>query len=200
MGGVAAADLDAMVLRFAAKYAYDESHAVTVARLADQLADRLAPILRFRGDDRVLLRHAATVHDVGYFISGRRHHRHSAYLVLADDLLEDYPSSDRVRLALLARGHRKRLPKPPRAWSRDEVALFGQLAAILRLADGLDYNHEGTATIGSCLIGARAVAVEVGGVELAGLQRVLRRKATLFAQIFDREATFTTMPEVVARA
>lgn len=198
--GVASADLDAMVRRFAEKYAYDEGHATTVARLADQLADRLAPILRFRTEDRALLRHAATVHDVGYYISGRRHHRHGAYLILADDLLEEYPSSDRVRLALLARGHRKRLPKPPRAWSREEGARFGQMAAVLRLADGLDYNHEGSATIGSCLIGARAVSVEVGGVDLASLQRVLRRKATLFAAVFDREATFTGMPEVVTRA
>ncbi len=200
MSGVPAADLDAMVRRFAAKYAFDEGHAATVARLADQLSDRLAPILRIRADDRVLLRHAATVHDVGYYISGRRHHRHSAYLVMADDLLEDYPSSDRVRLALLARGHRKRLPRAPRAWSREETAIFTQMAALLRVADGLDYNHEGSATIGSCLIGGRAVSVEVGGVDLAALQRVLHRKAMLFAEVFDREATFTAMPEVVARA
>jgi exopolyphosphatase/pppGpp-phosphohydrolase len=187
-----------MIRRFAMKYSYDESHAAAVARLGDQLADRLAPLLRFRAEERLLLRHAAAVHDVGYYISGRRHHRHSAYLVLADDTLEEYPPSDRLRLALLARAHRKRLPRTPRAWSREETDIFAQLAAILRLADGLDYHHDGAAVIGSCLIGARAVSIEVGGVDLSGLARVLRRKASLFARVFDREVSFTAMPAGVA--
>ena len=192
------AELDVMVRRFAAKYAFDESHADAVAHLADQLSDRLAPLLRFGADERVLLRHAAMVHDVGYYVSGRGHHRHSAYLITEDSALEEYPASDRIRLALLARAHRKRPPKAPREWGRDEAAVFAQMAAVLRVADGLDYNHDGTAMIGSCLIGAHAVSIEVGGVDLQALSRVLRHKSTLFARVFDREATFTDMPAGVS--
>lgn len=186
----ALADLEGLILRFGAKYAFDESHARTVARLTAELADRLAPLCQLQAQDRVLLHHAALVHDVGYFISGRRHHRHSAYLIRSDAMLADYPAGERRRLGLLAQAHRKRIPKLPRSWPEEQHTRFWQSAALLRIADGLDYHHEGTAKLGPCTITPRAVRLRVAGLDLLGMEKILRRKSALFADVFGREASF----------
>lgn len=177
-------DLEPVVLRFCRKYRFDEAHARAVAQLADDLADGLSALADLDGDDRVLLRHAALVHDVGYFVSGRRHHRHSEYLVREDQELRDYPPEARLRLSLMARAHRKRLPDLPDHWGRRDVDRFHQTVALLRLADGLDYGHNGAASVAGCHIAPRSVTVRVAGMDPMAIERVLRRKSALFQAVF----------------
>lgn len=53
-----------------------------------------------------LLRHGALLHDLGIHISKKKLYKHAAYLVMYDQVLDDYPKK-RQLLALLVRNHRK---------------------------------------------------------------------------------------------
>jgi len=62
-------------------YKGNEEHAYHVAALAEAMFDGLRELHRLDGRDRLLLRVAALLHDIGITISYYDHPRHSAYLV-----------------------------------------------------------------------------------------------------------------------
>ncbi len=80
------ADERAEVEALGEKYALNMNHARQVAFLAGRLFDILQPVHRLPPPAGKLLEAAALVHDVGHFVSGTGHHKHSAYLVANSDL------------------------------------------------------------------------------------------------------------------
>lgn len=129
---------------FARRCHYDERHARQVQRLALLLFDALGERLGCDATDRALLADAALLHDVGYHISYDRHHKHSYHLIVHAELLGVSPD-EQVVIANVARYHRGAAPKrkhdnfgpldPP---MRKRIR---RLAALLRVADGLDRGH-----------------------------------------------------------
>jgi len=121
-------------------------HENHVASLAVQLFDGLAGRHRFEPADRDALFAASLVHDVGRAIAGSAHHKHGAYIVRAAGLSGWRPEEIEL-IAALVRYHRKALPKPTHpewaAASLPEREKIEGLAAMLRLADGLDSRHFG---------------------------------------------------------
>jgi len=122
----------------------EEQHSRQVARLALQLAKQLQSQLGLAEDDLALLTAAALLHDIGVPISESAHNKVARDLILA----ADWPGlSDRQRLLLanLARYHRKSEPalthKLYAALAPDDQQRVRALAALLRLADGLDRPH-----------------------------------------------------------
>lgn len=189
-GRVGPPDLSAQLPRVLAvgeKYAYDAPHGAQVAALAGQLFAELSGLHGLAEPYRPIVEHAALLHDIGYFVNPRRHHRHSADLIRGDALLDGYPQPWRDIVALVARNHRRR-PRPgPRAWGRRPRAAILALSALLRIADGLDYAHDGQCRLVRSDVGAASVRLEVGGVRLAVLRRVITRKAAFFPEVFGRE-------------
>lgn len=101
--------------------------------------------------------------------------------------MDGYPAPWREAVALVARNHRRR-PRPgPRAWGRRLRTAVLMLSALLRLADGLDYAHDGQCRLARVDVGAASVRLEVRGVRLGALRRVITRKAALFPQVYGRE-------------
>ena len=172
------------VLALGDKYRYDAAHAQQVSRLAGRLFDALAPIHGLAAPWRTPLQHAALLHDIGYFVRARGHHRHSRYLIRHDALAADYPAPWRELVALVACNHRRRLRRAPRGWSREHRAAATGLAALLRIADGLDYGHNGAADLGSVATEQGRLRIEVSGVRLGRLEPVLRKKSGLFVRTF----------------
>lgn len=132
------------VLRFAERCHYEAPHAQQVRKLALQLFDALGRRLGLDESDRNILGDAALLHDVGYHINYRQHHKHSYHLIMHADLL-GIPPEDQVMIANVARYHRGAVPKlkhegftslPDDARWRVNV-----LSAFLRIADGLDRGH-----------------------------------------------------------
>ncbi|MFM8567021.1 MAG: HD domain-containing protein [Gemmatimonadota bacterium] len=121
-------------------------HARQVREMALQLFDAIGHRIGCTPEDRQTLADAALLHDVGYHINYEQHHKHSFHLILHADLLGIAPDEQQV-IAHVARYHRG---KPPRrqhaAWwalgraARERIA---RLAALLRIADGLDRGHAG---------------------------------------------------------
>ncbi len=132
--------------RLGQRYHFDEGHAHAVDRLASQLFDDLWDLHGLRARDRVLLRAAAILHDIGDYVRYDGHHKHSYYLIQQSDIMGLSPI-ERAIVANVARYHRKSLPDPAhpnfRDLDKDARAKVRSLAAILRVADALDREHLG---------------------------------------------------------
>jgi len=130
--------------RFADRCRVDRRHTEQTVRLAERLLQGLGHHLGCVSEDADLLEAAAHLHDVGQLVSYRGHHKHSYHLIVHADAL---PLSPRQRLlvGLISRYHRKTVPskKHPEFAALDplERAQVRRLAALLRLACGLDRGH-----------------------------------------------------------
>lgn len=121
-------------------------HGRHVAFLADRLFDELAELHGLGKKWRRRLHLAALLHDIGFAEGRRKHHKISMRRIETDTTL-GIADKDRPLVALLARYHRK-------AWPSQKHRRFADLsgkkrdaickaAALLRIADGLDYRHLG---------------------------------------------------------
>jgi len=133
------------VIELAERCNYWPEHANQIARLALSLFDQTRAVHGLTDREREWLEYAALLHDIGVHISYERHHRHSCYLIRNGDL-RGFDPDEVDTIALIARYHRRAVPK-----KRHE--LFGELgrrrrrtiralAAMLRLAEGLDRSHQ----------------------------------------------------------
>lgn len=134
------------VREFAERCHYEEPHARHVQRLSLQLFDAIGPRIGLAATDRQILADAALLHDVGYHINYENHHKHSYHLIVHADMLGMSPE-EQVAIANVARYHRGAPPKRKhRNYGILDRALrrrIRRLAAILRVADGLDRGHIG---------------------------------------------------------
>lgn len=166
----------ASVLEFARSCHFDEPHSRHVAKIALNIFDELAKEFKFKKTDRKLLEAAALLHDVGYFISYNSHHKHSHHLIRHAELFGFTPR-EREMTALIARYHRKSLPKKKhdefaRLDAKDQL-LVCQLGGILRLSDGLDRRRSGLVEVVALrhdvsayrlrLLGTEDISVEIFG-------------------------------------
>ncbi len=184
------------VLDLARRCDWNQKHSEQVARLTMELFDQLKPLHKLGPRARQVIEYAALLHDIGWHIGKAGHHKHGMYLIQHGGLKGFTPVEVAV-MANVARYHRGPVPRakhehyhalPKRA---KQVARVG--SALLRVADGLDRSHSGVTTGLTCAIGKRAVDVTIkhrgdAELELWGA----RQKADLFADVFDREATFAT--------
>lgn len=124
----------------------DPRHSAHVASLALQLFDLTRAHHGLDDGCREYLEAAALLANVGLFISHTQHHRHSYYVIRNSEKLIGLTDAEIEMIALIARYHRKSAPKA----SHPEFARLGPqdqavvrtLAAMLRVAIGLDRSHE----------------------------------------------------------
>ncbi|MBK7908138.1 MAG: Ppx/GppA family phosphatase [Gemmatimonadetes bacterium] len=132
------------VLAFAERCHYEVPHSKQVQSLALQLFDAMGARLGCDPSERQTLADAALLHDVGYHINYEQHHKHSFHLITHADLLGIGPE-EQVVIAHVARYHRGGVPKRKHeAWwelDREARERVRRLAALLRVADGLDRGH-----------------------------------------------------------
>uniref|UniRef100_A0A832MLE9 Ppx/GppA family phosphatase n=1 Tax=Eiseniibacteriota bacterium TaxID=2212470 RepID=A0A832MLE9_UNCEI len=132
------------VLQLLARFQLNERHAQHVARLALALFDGLRAAHGLGEDTRELLRYAALLHDVGAVLGYDGHGAHSYYIIRHANL-RGLSAAEVELVALAARYHGKERPrkKDPlvRALPRAERSRLRWLAAILRVAEGLDRSH-----------------------------------------------------------
>ena len=179
------------------RYQFDEEHARQVATLALSLFDQLRPLHGLEEGDRRILLGAALLHDIGQYVSYRKHHKHSLYLIQNGELSVFSPSQIPL-VALVARYHRRAHPKPHHhIWAeldeatRDRVV---RLASLLRVADSLDREHlQRVVSVRAVDEGDRvALEVEARG-DLLLEQWALEKKGSMFEQTFGR------VPEIRGR-
>jgi exopolyphosphatase/guanosine-5'-triphosphate,3'-diphosphate pyrophosphatase len=129
------------VLRCLEKFQPETEHPVHVARLAIELFDGLQAFHGLDASDREILHFAALLHDVGSVIGHDRHAEH-AYYIIKNANLRGLTAGELELIANVARYHGKGRPRKRdknfRALSRSERKSVRWLAAMLRIAEGLD--------------------------------------------------------------
>ena len=158
-------------------------HAAHVARLALELFDQTHALHQLTATEREWLQYGALLHDIGCYIGYAKHQRHSYYLITHGDLTGF--SADEIEvLASLARYHKGGGPKVAHEnWRRLNPylqAVVEKLAAILRIADGLDRSHRQLVTGISCRVRSRKIELEVSarGRLRAGARRRAQESRT----------------------
>ncbi len=168
-------------------------HGRHVAALALALFEPLAP--RFALDMRWarMLAQAALWHDLGFAAGGRRrHHKRSmeiieenVFLSLSFGLTEE----NRPLVALLARYHRRAWPSMRHrrfaALCREDRKALRAAAAVLRIADALDYRHKGAVEEVRVSLRRHAVRLVCFGSEPCGREcRRALKKGDLFEDLY----------------
>jgi exopolyphosphatase/guanosine-5'-triphosphate,3'-diphosphate pyrophosphatase len=183
---------------FARSLRFEQDHGDQVRRIALSMFDQLSLPLGLPPEGRDLLAAAALLHDVGYVISYRQHHKHSYHLI-AHAHLDGFTPREREIVALVARYHRRSAPRRKHeAWAKlgpDDRKMVLRLSAILRVADALDRRHSRGVQEVRCrvrgrrvlltLLSARDLSVEIHGAA---------QNAELFHRAFGKEVGFKTLP------
>jgi exopolyphosphatase / guanosine-5'-triphosphate,3'-diphosphate pyrophosphatase len=150
------------VHELARRFGADAVHSNHVAALALVLFDGLLDLHRFEPADRDVLFAAALVHDVGRAVSASAHHKHGAYIV-ANARPDGWRPEEVALMAALVRYHRKSAPKPTHPeWLAADLATRHRiegLAALLRIADGLDARRLGVVSGIDIARGADAIVL-----------------------------------------
>lgn len=177
----------------------DWPHARHVTHLAVQLFHETQSLHHMRDKGLHLLERASLLHNAGMLIEERRHHKHS-FRLINEAPLPDFSEEQRYEIACIARYHRRALPTK----SHEEFAALKHsaqkrvsiLASLLRIADALDYNHDGrvlrvAANPEQCnddlwtfMLWARPLADLDEELEHA------HAKADLFEKVFKRQVRF----------
>ena len=170
------------------KYVFDEPHARYVLQTSLALFNVLEASHPEAPRLKIILSVAALLHDIGNFIGSSSHHKHSAYLI-QNERIFGLSSTEIKWIAMICRYHRKSIPslKHPEyaSLSQEERIVVSKLAALLRVADALDCNHN------QRLVGLK-IHTEEGRLVLAsphaediGLEKfALKKKSDLLEQIY----------------
>lgn len=188
------AQREAAIERLAAACSGELEHGRTVAALAGKMYEQLAEALGLAAGDRLLLECAARLQDVGYVINYDQHHKHSYHLI-RNARLPGIRANDLEIIANVARYHRGAHPKRKHEnlsrLSSDDQQRVQRMAAILRLAGGLDRSRtqavrDVAASVADGRAVIEAVADEEPQVDLWGAER----RTDLFEKVFGMPVEF----------
>lgn len=172
----------------AREFEAEEEHLAQVTRLAAALFDQLEAYHGLGDYWRELLLAAGVLHDIGLSVAVAQHNKHSRRLI-EETPLPGFTKRERRIVALLARYHRGRLPSNRHrrfsALGPNEQEAVRRLAAILRVADGLDRTH-------ASVVENVRVERQAGGFRLLVAARgdarwevlAAQKKGDLFAEVY----------------
>jgi len=169
----------------------EPAHVKQVCNLALQLFDQLQLLHGYGQNVRDMLEVAALLHDIGDSNGKKGHHIKSFNMILNSDL-DGWNKKEKLVIANIARYHTKSLPRSNHKKFTD-LSLKNQqkvlkLAALLRLADGLDRSHSDAIKNLNCEIGKNKINVNVESrgditLEIDGFDK----KKNLFVKVYGRK-------------
>ncbi len=174
---------------------YDEPHHQQVAQLALSIFDQTRRLHHLDNRAREWLGYAAMLHDIGWHIGHSGHHKHSYYLIKNGDL-EGFSPVELEIIGNVARYHRRSMPKKSHeaymSLTLAEQKVVDKLAAILRLADGLDRGHyRNVEGVRMSLRNRRAIFSLTTQTDYELELWAARHKADLFEKVFKVPVEFS---------
>jgi exopolyphosphatase/guanosine-5'-triphosphate,3'-diphosphate pyrophosphatase len=179
------------VLQLARSCEYEEQHTHQVTRLALRLFDELKLVHGLGPSERSWLECGALLHDIGLIEGVQGHHKASLRIILDTPLLT-FDKKERLIIGSIARYHRAALPQERHrhfaALKPGSRRIVRILAAILRVADGLDYTHQSLVQELSCVLSPKQIVIRciVKGPAEEERQRALQ-KGDLLEEVFERK-------------
>ena len=115
----------------------DPKHSKRVADKCKAIFSALQKKTLLKEEDLEILFYAALLHDIGHYLGGSEHHKHSYNLIRSFSCLPlNLP--EREKVAIIARNHRKKPSFPSDFLSSKETERVRLLSGILRCADGME--------------------------------------------------------------
>ena len=175
----------------------EQPHSSHVTSLALRFYDLLLPthIIKNLGShelERTLLEAASLLHDCGVLVAYAGHHKHSAAIIRNNGLDVTDPHIATL-VATIARYHRKSGPTTRHrtfaTLTAQDQDLVCRLAAILRIADGLDRTHKQLVADLALSVGKRTLRISIHpapkaiGVDLSDELAAATAKADVFEHL-----------------
>jgi CHAD domain-containing protein len=174
----------------AQEYPDGQPHSRHVTALALMLFDELHSVHHLGPHDRLLLEWAGLLHDIGWKSGQTGHNRRGAEMIFSCETIP-FDLEDRGNIAFIVLSHRGKI----RSFTHPYLGFVSpqyrkhvlMLAAILRIADGLDCLHTGSVREIHCTLTPEGVTCTVTGTGdlTAEKERALGR-ADLFLQVFEK--------------
>ena len=174
------------------RYSYDFKHVTQVERLALLMFDKLAKSYGMGEKERILLRGAAILHDIGKYICMRSHSAYSYQLLMDTDII-GFSDRDKEIMALVAYYHANRIFDDGKAhtkpMSKALIPVVAKLAAILRMADAMDRSYK--QKIKQCSVTIRDGQMLVAATSKEDLtleEWTFESKSNLFEEVYGLKA------------
>ncbi len=179
--------------QLAAKYESDLRRNEHIAELALQLFDQTQSLHHFTNSERDLLKFSALLHDIGTFISYRKHHKNSRDIIRRT-LPRGFTDGDISLLADLTRYHCKAAPSKHhrrfRKRSKADRQRIRILSGILRIAVSLDKARSQRVMSVSCEISDDVVKIMLCGTGILDLEVwAAQRTCQVLATALKRDVT-----------
>ena len=172
------------------KYLYDAAHAHHVSQLALNLFYQLHDLHGLPERYASILHAAAMLHDIGLFLAGPKHHKHSYYLIKSSGM-NSFNRLDLDLVANVARYHRKAHPSQKHLGfsqlSPPNQEIVRKLSALVRLADAFDFKHGQQVDNLSCTF-KKARTLTLSAASTVNLSEEIEwagRKGKLIQEVFN---------------
>ncbi|NLE46120.1 MAG: CHAD domain-containing protein [Chloroflexi bacterium] len=203
-------NVEITVAEMCERYAVNLDHAQHVARTATTLFDITQRIHRIPPEQRGLLETSALLHDVGLTFYPKQHHTAGRDLVL-QHRITDLTEQEQQIVACITALHRKRfrsrrLSQEPSflALPEEARAVTLALAAIIRVADGLDDSLSQTSSLAVDRTQIEApgprIALPVTGPSAMDDAARAQRKADLWSHLFESQLDFVPVDPIAPPA
>lgn len=174
------------------KYKYDAKHAACVEKTALQIFDRMSRIHGMGERERLQLQVAAILHDIGKYVSLRKHYYYSHSLIESSDIM-GFSEEEKTVIANVAYYHSKGTPSNLNSnfarLSNEDKIKVAKLAAIIRLADALDRTHKQKALDCDIVLKGEELIIRVTSREDYSLEEwTFLDKADFFEDVFGVKA------------
>lgn len=115
------------------------THEKKVVSFALDLFDILKTTFNFSFEERNLLKYSAFLHDIGYIIDSKMHHKYTKDIILNDEIFNNLPGELRLMLAIVSSSHRQSISDEINFFNRKKQKKLLKLIALLRVADVLEH-------------------------------------------------------------
>jgi exopolyphosphatase/guanosine-5'-triphosphate,3'-diphosphate pyrophosphatase len=180
--------ITASAVNLGRKFHFNEAHARHVANLSMTLFDALAKEHGMDSRQRMMLKTAAILHDIGSFIRTSGHNKHGQYIVSHSEIF-GLPHDELEIIANVIRYHHGGEPSKADieyiSLQREERIMVLKMASILRVADALDRGHTQHLKNISVERRSETIALHAQGVyDISQELNALEEKADYFQAVF----------------
>jgi exopolyphosphatase/guanosine-5'-triphosphate,3'-diphosphate pyrophosphatase len=137
------------------------------------------------------------LHDIGLFLAGPKHHKHSYYLIKSSGM-NSFSRLDLDLVANVARYHRKAHPSPKHLGfsqlSPSNQDIVRKLSSLVRIADAFDFKHGQQVENLSCTF-KKARTLILSAASTANLKEEIRwaeQKGKLIQEVFNVDLIIET--------
>ena len=180
------------------KYQSDWSSNRHVANLALQIFDCTQEIHQYGNFEREILEFAALLHDIGLFISYRKHHKNSRFILQRTDP-RGFTDEEMLLISHLVRYHCKAKPSKKhtkfKQLDKNHRRTIKMLSGILRIAVALNKTKNQWVKLIDCQISSEKLEIKVSGAENLEVEIwAARRCRHVLAEVSKRQVVIRKRP------